>query len=103
MTARRYQVASRRDPHGLTRREREIATQLYEGLTVREVSVALAMQYETVRTHIKNIRRKLGVRSLLGIVAAMRKQAELERLGRLSEPFSEDDHAWELDVRTLAE
>jgi len=45
----------------LTERELEIVEHLIEGLTDRNVSEHLNLSIHTVRTHIKNIYRKIGV------------------------------------------
>jgi DNA-binding NarL/FixJ family response regulator len=52
--------ASRIEAPVLTPREREILQLLAEGLNGHEVSDALTVSPETVRTHIRNATRKLG-------------------------------------------
>ena len=47
----------------LTPRERHILDLLSEGLGDREIAAALGLSYETVRTYVKSVRRKLGVSS----------------------------------------
>jgi DNA-binding NarL/FixJ family response regulator len=47
----------------LTPREWEVLDLLCMGLTTRQVSDELVLSIETVRTHVKNLMRKLGVRT----------------------------------------
>jgi NarL family two-component system response regulator LiaR len=47
----------------LTAREWEVIDLLYEGMTTDEMAEALVLATETVRSHVKNILRKLGARS----------------------------------------
>ena len=47
----------------LTAREWEVVDLLYEGRTTDEVADALVLSTETVRSHIKNLMRKLGART----------------------------------------
>jgi DNA-binding NarL/FixJ family response regulator len=54
---------------GLTSRELDILTQLAQGRTDREVAAALVVAEGTVKTHIRNILRKLGVRNRTHAVA----------------------------------
>jgi DNA-binding NarL/FixJ family response regulator len=46
---------------GLTRREAELLTLLAEGLTPRQASEKMGVSAETVRTHARNLYRKLDV------------------------------------------
>jgi DNA-binding NarL/FixJ family response regulator len=48
---------------GLTRREREVLSELVSGRTVRQVASRLGVSVKTVETHITHLYRKLGVRS----------------------------------------
>jgi DNA-binding CsgD family transcriptional regulator len=50
-------------PGGLTRREREIAGLLAEGLTNREIAARLVISQRTAETHVDHILRKLGMTS----------------------------------------
>lgn len=94
------QAATKADPLGLSPRERAVAMSLYAGHGIRETSELLQCKYETVRSHLKAIRKKLGCRSVLGVVARLRLE---EQTTRLSEPFAEefDRAAHESDPRTL--
>jgi two-component system response regulator DevR len=53
----------------LTSREREVLLLLARGLDNRSVAAELNISYATVRTHVRNILDKLGVRSQLEAVA----------------------------------
>ena len=53
----------------LTAREWEVVDLLYEGRTTDEIADALVLSTETVRSHIKNLMRKLGARSRAEAVA----------------------------------
>jgi non-specific serine/threonine protein kinase len=50
-------------PFGFTRREREVAELLAQGLTNREIAQALVLSERTVETHVTHLLGKLGVRS----------------------------------------
>ena len=45
----------------LTHRESEVLEQLAEGLTNKEIALALGISYETVKEHVQHILRKIGV------------------------------------------
>ena len=47
----------------LTERESEILTELGKGLTYQEIAETLFISENTVRTHIRHIYKKLGVRN----------------------------------------
>ncbi len=58
----------------LTARELELLTLLAEGLTGAQIAEALVISTQTVRTHIKNLRGKLGAPTAASAVAiAMRR------------------------------
>jgi PAS domain S-box-containing protein len=52
----------------LTRREVEVLGVLAQGLTTRELAESLCLSVNTVRSHIRNILRKLGVHTQLQAV-----------------------------------
>jgi DNA-binding NarL/FixJ family response regulator len=56
----------------LTTREWEVLDLVCEGKTTEEIAAAFVVSPETVRTHIKRVLRKLGVRSRKDAVAAVR-------------------------------
>jgi NarL family two-component system response regulator LiaR len=62
----------------LTAREWEVIDLLYEGKTTDQIADSLVLSRETVRSHVKNILRKLDARSREEAVAA----AERMRTGR---------------------
>lgn len=45
----------------LTQRESEVLHQLANGLTNKEIALALGISYETVKEHVQHILRKIGV------------------------------------------
>mgnify|MGYP002622670128 FL=1 len=45
----------------LTQRESQVLEQLSDGLTNKEIAVALDISYETVKEHVQHILRKIGV------------------------------------------
>jgi two-component system, NarL family, response regulator LiaR len=47
----------------LTAREWEVVDLLYQGQTTDEIAEALVLSHETVRSHIKNLMRKLGAKT----------------------------------------
>jgi LuxR family maltose regulon positive regulatory protein len=63
----------------LTRKEREVLEHLAELLTTEEIAAAMYVSVNTVRTHVRNILRKLGVNSRNGAVRAARDQELLPR------------------------
>jgi DNA-binding CsgD family transcriptional regulator len=56
----------------LIKREREILERSAQGFTSKKVADALHISYEAVRSHHKNIYRKLQVHSLVEAVAVFR-------------------------------
>jgi LuxR family maltose regulon positive regulatory protein len=61
----------------LTPREIEVLGHLAQGLTMEDIATALHLSVNTVKTHLKNIYRKLGVS---GRSAAMRRAREVNLL-----------------------
>jgi NarL family two-component system response regulator LiaR len=53
----------------LTAREWEVVDLLYQGLSTDEIAEALVLSHETVRSHIKNLMRKLGAKTRAEAVA----------------------------------
>ncbi|MCW6007070.1 helix-turn-helix transcriptional regulator, partial [Micromonospora sp. CPCC 205371] len=49
--------------HGLTRREREVAALIAQGLTNREIAARLVVAQRTAEGHVENILSKLGFTS----------------------------------------
>jgi DNA-binding NarL/FixJ family response regulator len=46
----------------LTEREGQVLRQMVNGLTNKEIAEVLHIGYETIREHIKQIHRKIGVK-----------------------------------------
>jgi NarL family two-component system response regulator LiaR len=65
----------------LTPREWEVIDLLYEGRTTDEIADTLVLSTETVRSHIKNLMRKLGARSRQDAVALAHRMRGGESLG----------------------
>ena len=47
---------------GLTKREGEVLTQLVKGLANKDIGRALFISEDTVKTHVRGVLRKLGVK-----------------------------------------
>ncbi len=57
------QAQEARQSNSLTPREKEVLKRLADGQKYAEIAAVLHIQIETVRTHARQIRRKLGVRA----------------------------------------
>ena len=55
---------------GLVNREKEILSLLAEGLTNQQIASQLFIGVATVKTHLRNLYRKLGVSDRAGAVSA---------------------------------
>jgi DNA-binding CsgD family transcriptional regulator len=62
-------AAVRLEAHGVTMREREVATLLARGLGYAEIAEALVLSAHTVQDHVKHLFEKLGVSSRQELVA----------------------------------
>jgi DNA-binding CsgD family transcriptional regulator len=62
-------TALRLEAHGVTRREREVAVLLAQGLSNPEVASALFLSLYTVQDHVKSLFEKTGVSSRRELVA----------------------------------
>ncbi len=51
------------DPNELTRREKEVITELSRGLYYKEIASKIFISQETVKKHVRSIYRKMGVRN----------------------------------------
>jgi predicted ATPase/DNA-binding CsgD family transcriptional regulator len=67
-------VAPEESPNPLTRREREIAGLIAEGLTSRAIADRLVISVRTVETHTEHILAKLGVRSRVQVATWVSQQ-----------------------------
>jgi DNA-binding CsgD family transcriptional regulator len=61
-------------PGGLTRREREIAGLLAEGLSNKEIATRLVISQRTVETHVDHVLGKLGLSSRSQVVSWVAEQ-----------------------------
>lgn len=64
---------------GLTERESEVARMLVEGALNRELANQLNISENTVKTHIKNIYRKLGVNNRLQLIHRLKSEQKKEK------------------------
>jgi DNA-binding CsgD family transcriptional regulator len=60
-------------PHGLTRREMEVARLIVDGNTNQQIAERLFVSPRTVETHISHIFAKLGVTSRVAIVSTLNR------------------------------
>ncbi|WP_420879101.1 response regulator [Rhodococcus sp. (in: high G+C Gram-positive bacteria)] len=54
--------------HGLSAREVEVVELLTQGLSNEEIAASLQLEQSTVKTHVSNISRKVGVRTRVQVV-----------------------------------
>ncbi len=59
---------------GLTRREREIAGLLAEGLSNKEIAARLVISQRTVETHVDHVLGKLGITSRAQVASWVAEQ-----------------------------
>ncbi|HET9443869.1 MAG TPA: LuxR C-terminal-related transcriptional regulator, partial [Acidimicrobiales bacterium] len=62
----------------LSSREREVLDLLSTGCRIDHIAERLSISRHTVRTHVRNVISKLGVRSQVEAVAAARRGGELD-------------------------
>jgi DNA-binding NarL/FixJ family response regulator len=67
---------------GLTARESEVLALLVTGLRNREIALAMYVSVDTVKTHIRNLYRKLQVRNRTEAVAVALDDADFRRRSR---------------------
>jgi DNA-binding CsgD family transcriptional regulator len=66
---------------GLSRREREIAGLVAEGLTNRAIATRLFVSERTVESHLERIRRKLGFHHRSEVAAWIARAADSQAVG----------------------
>jgi PAS domain S-box-containing protein len=72
-------LPEKRRAHGaLTPREREVLRMVAMGNTGQEIARALVVSPETVSTHVRNIREKLGARSRAHALAIALRRGEID-------------------------
>ena len=71
---------SRRSGQSLSKRERLVLAELARGGSTDEIAEALYVSPHTVRTHIKNVMRKLGARTRAHAVAIGMSDGVIESL-----------------------
>ena len=59
----------------LTKRERQVARRLLEGLSYSDIAMELGVSYHTVNTHVKAIYRKAAVESRARFTARVLQQS----------------------------
>jgi len=64
----------------LTNREKEIVTCLTQGLSYKMIALDLGLSLDTVRFHLRNIYKKLQVKSKVEVISKVLKQELLIRL-----------------------
>jgi DNA-binding NarL/FixJ family response regulator len=69
-----YPMAAGTDSYSLSDREKEILSLMVEGVDLRSIAERHFISYETVRTHVKRIYKKLHVTSATEAVALAIKQ-----------------------------
>jgi len=68
-------------PRALTGREQTILLNLAQGMSNRDVALALDISVRTVETHRKNIKRKLGISSTAGLTRYALEHGVLQGTG----------------------
>lgn len=68
-------TATRANLEQLTGREHEVLEHILAGDDTRRIAAALQISRSTARTHVQNVRRKLGARTKLQVVALARGTA----------------------------
>ena len=68
------QTSSTAHTPALTRREREVASLVAQGLTNRQIASELVIGERTVETHVRNLLKKLGLSSRDQVTVRMSEQ-----------------------------
>ena len=70
-------VRLRTAPEGLTRRHKEVLQQFADGADGKEAAVQLGITEQTVRTHLKDARARLGARNTAHAIAMALRRGEI--------------------------
>lgn len=73
------------DPPNLTRREREVAALVAQGLTNREIAQRLFISERTAESHVEQVRSKLGFRSRVQVAAWVAEHGPIAEHGPVAE------------------
>jgi PAS domain S-box-containing protein len=76
-TAREREPGAAASGSGLTPRQREVLALLAEGASTTQIAATLGLAEETVRNHIRQLLRRLGVHTRLAAVAHARREGLL--------------------------
>ena len=68
-----------RDKYHLTPREIEIAKLICHGLSNEEIATTVKIKYGTVKTHIRNIYRRIHVKSKVGMLLRFMEDTKAEK------------------------
>jgi DNA-binding CsgD family transcriptional regulator len=77
-TAERLVRARRSGCDRLSGKERKVLAELARGNTTEEIGLLLGVSPHTVRTHVKNLMRKLGARTRAHAVAIALSESAIE-------------------------
>jgi DNA-binding CsgD family transcriptional regulator len=72
-------ATKRQQPGSLSERECEVLEQIARGLSIEDIAGNLFLSPHTVRTHIKNILRKMGARTRAHAVAMAISEELIDR------------------------
>ena len=60
---------------GLTRREKQVLTHIASGFSNAEIAEMLSLSIDTIKTHRKNLMRKLNIKNTAGLVKYVLKNS----------------------------
>jgi DNA-binding CsgD family transcriptional regulator len=73
------------EPYQLSSREKEVVERLLQGNSNKEIALALGVSVSTVEFHLKNVYRKLGVKSRTEAILQLGKSTGGDGSGRLGQ------------------
>ena len=88
------------EQHSLTEREREVAAQLLQGDSNKEIAATLHISERTVEFHLSNIYQKLGVSSRVELILLLLKRENARLRQKLAESTG-DNHATTHDNQNI--